>query len=415
MKAHLISSALTSVARLGASLAAIKIGAIYLGPVGFALLGQFQSATAVLHLVAGVMCSQAIAAGTAQCDAAARRPWLAVGVKTTLLLSIVSCGVALLAVQPAAERLGLGGHTAAVVLVLALMPLSALFWNMSAALGALDRPLSYALVQCMAAVASVALLIVLLPRFGLSGAMAAPFIANAFALVVLAIALRAAVPPAAATVDRHDAAASTRQLVRAGLVLLAAGAAPPAAQLVVRTALIDVGAIDAAGQWQAAWKVSEAYLLPITILLQVYFLPRFAQAHNHSPAAPRLLLIGAAGLLAVMLSGALALWVVGDAIVRLLLDARFTPAAQLLPLQALADGARAVVALVGIWFISGSRWGAYLALELAYWTLFAAAALLAIRMDPSAQGVVIAYVGSAGTALLGCGVLWSIRRGAGAR
>jgi PST family polysaccharide transporter len=301
-----------------------------------------------------------------------------------------------------------------VLLVLALMPLSALFWNMSAALGALDRPLSYALVQCIAAVASVALLIVLLPRFGLSGAMVAPFIANALALVALAIALRAALPPAVATADRRDTAALTRQLVRAGLVLLAAGAAPPVAQLVVRTALIDAGAIDAAGQWQAAWKVSEAYLLPITILLQVYFLPRFAQAHKQSPSAPRLLLVGAAGLLAVMLSGALALWVVGDAIVRLLLDARFAPAAQLLPLQALADGGRAVVALVGMWFISGSRWGAYLTLELVYWTLFATSALVSVRIDPSAQGVVLAYVGSAGTALLGCTVLWTSRRRVGA-
>ncbi len=365
------------------------------------------------------MCAQAVAAGVAQRAPTDQRAWLWMAGLATLLLSAAVSGLALASMTWFTPRLGLDQHGEAIVACLLLLPISALFWTLSAALGAMDRPVTYAALQCLAAAMTVVALLVALPSLGLDGAMVAPFIANAIACAVLvAVLVKVRGLPNRGERGLATNLSAMRTLVGAGFVLLVGGAAPQVAQLLLRSHLIDAGAIEQAGLWQATWKVSEAYLLPFTILIQVYFLSRLASAWKASSYPPRLLSAGVASAILSLVVVALALWGVGDLVVRTLLDARFAAAAQLLPLQALADGLRLGVVLIGTWLISGSRWRWYIALEIGYWGLFAISGTVAIMtFEPTASALVLAYLLCALVVLGGLVTVylgnWLIRRSRG--
>jgi PST family polysaccharide transporter len=60
------------------------------------------------------------------------------------------------------------------------------------------------------------------------------------------------------------------------LMALTTALSLPIALILVRNILIHFEGWDAAGEWQAVWKISETYLAVITIALGTYYLPKLA-------------------------------------------------------------------------------------------------------------------------------------------
>src|SRR5690606_19523182 len=69
-----------------------------------------------------------------------------------------------------------------------------------------------------------------------------------------------------------------------GYILMAVTSAIslPLALIVVRKIIISNVGWDAAGQWQAVWKISEVYLSVMTMALGIYFLPQLAKLKSYS-------------------------------------------------------------------------------------------------------------------------------------
>ncbi|HIH7005324.1 TPA: O-antigen flippase, partial [Enterobacter hormaechei] len=66
------------------------------------------------------------------------------------------------------------------------------------------------------------------------------------------------------------------------LMAIASAVSMPLALIAVRKIIITNVGWDAAGQWQAVWKISEVYLSVMTMALGIYFLPQLAKLKTYA-------------------------------------------------------------------------------------------------------------------------------------
>ena len=62
---------------------------------------------------------------------------------------------------------------------------------------------------------------------------------------------------------------------------MASAISMPLALIAVRKIIISNVGWDAAGQWQAVWKISEVYLSVMTMALGIYFLPQLSKLKSY--------------------------------------------------------------------------------------------------------------------------------------
>lgn len=55
----------------------------------------------------------------------------------------------------------------------------------------------------------------------------------------------------------------------------------PATILIVRSIITNTVGLQSAGNWQAVWRISEAYLAVITMALSTYYLPKLAKINGY--------------------------------------------------------------------------------------------------------------------------------------
>jgi PST family polysaccharide transporter len=392
MKNHVLASILTASVRIMVALLTLKITATYLGLSGIALLGQFQSLTAAALLIGGAANLQAIAAGTAAREQQGRRQWLATTIAVTFALSLTTAVFSVLILPLVSSALGLSPYSHLVMICLALLPASAIYWALTSFLGAVERPLQYASSQVVTQLVTALLLLLIVPVYSLPGAMAVPFLANAIGLAIVVRILKGTVAyPTLGEILAAGMSSDARRLASAGAMLLLAGLLPFVAQMIIRGSLLESSG-QVAGAWQAVWKLSEVYLMPLTIGIQIYFLPRFARSFAMREDSSMLLWRGAACLsfVAFCIAGLFAF--IGKDLVSIFLNQQFVGVAYLLPTQAIADAFRLMALLAGAWLISAGRWKAYLIYEVGFWGLFVCSAFLTLKDGASASAVVQEYL-----------------------
>jgi PST family polysaccharide transporter len=152
-----------------------------------------------------------------------------------------------------------------------------------------------------------------------------------------------------------------RQLVGFYPMLLVNGVLPPLVLIAVRDTLAGQLGLEAAGLWQASWRLSEACQALVVASVSLHFMPGMGEL-AHDPVGRRghlLRTLGAACLVSALL--ATALWLMRAPAVHLVFSSGFGPVADLLPMQLLGDvvkmaGWILVMALVGTmrtrWFIA---------------------------------------------------------------
>ena len=67
------------------------------------------------------------------------------------------------------------------------------------------------------------------------------------------------------------------RLIKFGSMGLAGALAIPLAHILIRNSLINNFGIDYAGYWDAMWRISTVYLMFLTSVLSIYFLPKFSE------------------------------------------------------------------------------------------------------------------------------------------
>ncbi|RME57283.1 hypothetical protein D6779_08980 [Candidatus Parcubacteria bacterium] len=165
----------------------------------------------------------------------------------------------------------------------------------------------------------------------------------------------------------------------------------PVVLVVVRSALAEHTSWTVAGYWSMLWRLSEAYLLAIVTLLQIYYLPRLAAAKTKADvyAEVRGALVRFVPM--VSLVSFLVYWF-REPIIRLVLSEEFMPMASLMPWQLLGDVLKIITWIFGNYIWAKGHVAAFVVSELGFAWLYAGLSLTMIWYGLGALSCVIAFV-----------------------
>lgn len=337
------------VVKVASALVLNKILAVYVGPTGYAVIGQFQNAVSIVVNLAGGVLATGVTKATAQHfdDEAKQHAIWQTAIRFSLGASIIAAMVLLLIGNNLAQWLLQRENLSSVFVWLALtLPAMAANNLLLAILNGKKEVGVYVVANIIGSLISMLVVGLLAFNFGLYGALVA-FTINP-AVVLLATT---------AIVGRRDwfkakflwgqmNRPALRALSGFGLMGLTSALTAPISYMFVRDHLATNLGLTAAGYWQASWKISEIYLMMVTTTLSVYYLPRLAEIRT-APELKIEIIKVYRFVMPIVVAGAVAIFLLRDFIIGTLFTPEFLPMRELFPWQLAGD-----VIKIGSWILA---------------------------------------------------------------
>ena len=316
-----------------------KLLAVYAGPAGVALVGQFQSIQQSLSGLATAGFGQGLTKYLAEFrgDTQKNGQVFSTAVKLVglilLPLSIVvfifSGFISQILFDTYIYNLWIKG------LAISIIPsaLGALFVASLNGLGEI-RPLT--MVGVLSSCMGIGLTALLVPFWGVQGVIVSLLSTPFLVLVMAAWYLKKSSYFSWSWLKEKAQKDDARKLGKFTLMALASSIAIPASQIIIRNYLSDAISMDAAGIWTGMWRVSEAYLLVISMTLSVYYLPKLSGLKS-AVAIKHEIRQGQYVILPLVFLAALILFFMKDWVVRLLFSESFYAMRDLFAFQLIGD------------------------------------------------------------------------------
>jgi PST family polysaccharide transporter len=320
-----------TVTRMALSFLSIKITAVYLGPAGLALVGQFGNFFSLAQAAVGSAISTGVMNLTAQAEQRERQVaiW-----GTALRMALLVGGVMALAVIALAWPLAQWllkdpAYWPAIVLGAFSIPLAMAGVAMTGAINGIKRIDLLGIIGIAAALIGALIFIPLCYAWGVRGGLTAYALSTCCTVVVgLLVVART---PGLALADfrpRWDGPIA-RQLVAFFPMLLVHAVAEPIAPLLMRDALVVQLGATSAGYWQAGLRLSDMYTLVLTTAVTMYLMPHLASIKGEREFGRELArtVLKVSGLTA---AGALAVYLLRDLVIAIVFTKEFLPVGGLL-------------------------------------------------------------------------------------
>lgn len=340
--------AASTLSRLFAGLLVVKVIAIYIGADGLGRLGQFMSLMSMITMLAGGGISTGIVKYVA--EHRDNKAELTSYIGAASLVSVAASlllGLCLLvgADQISAWLFKTEAH-AGVVRVLALAQFAIAGTNLLLGLvNGHQRVFAFAVVNAVGAVLGCTGVAIGSIYFGIEGAMYGLVWMPACYFLLLLPWYRWGLKLNWRSLALRWDRTKVRQYLNFSVMLLTSVLTMQLAQVVIRNMIEAKDSWTGVGYWQATAKISDAYLLFITVVLANYYLPRLAVLRTrlevkHEVARAYKLAIPALVVLA------LGVFVFRDLIILILFSPEFSPMRDFFTWQLLGDGFK-VAAYVG--------------------------------------------------------------------
>jgi O-antigen/teichoic acid export membrane protein len=271
---------LLTLLRMAMGFVIAKVVAVYTGPTGMAMLGQVQSMVVSLNGMINAPVGSGIVRFTAEkhergFDACA--PWWRASLEWVLLISLIAIPLGLLQANNLAIWLLHDQKLAWVVIAaVCILPFTAIGTLFTSLINGQQQYRRYVVLGMVSTLVSSGLMLVMIVQANIQGALlAATLQSGLIGVVMLLASLRQ--PWFKLHYWWGNTDRSARKAI-GGYMLMAITTAltVPISLILVRNILIDQVGWIAAGQWQAVWRISEAYLGVITMALSTYYLPKLS-------------------------------------------------------------------------------------------------------------------------------------------
>lgn len=260
-----------------------KILAIYVGPSGYAALGQFQNAIQMITTLASGAINTGVTKYTAEYhenEVRQRAVWRTAGT-ISLTGSLLVAALVVIFNRPLAGWF-LKDENLGSVFVWFSATLLLLVFNtlLLAILNGKKEIQRYVTANIAGSLFALAITTVMAVNFGLYGALVALAIYQSVAFIVtLTLTYKASwfrLGYLFGAVDRQTA----KNLAKFAVMALTSAACVPLSHILVRNHLGETLGWDSAGYWEAMWRLSAAYLMLVTTTLSIYYLPRLSELKN---------------------------------------------------------------------------------------------------------------------------------------
>jgi polysaccharide transporter, PST family len=371
-------SALSVGTRILTSILLNKVIAVYVGPAGYGVIGQFQNLVGIVTTLASGGVNTGVTRYTAEYVGAAERQRAVWSTASGLgLIGAAICGLALVLAREPLAQWALGDATHSTVFIWLATSLAFLVLNglMLAILTGRKAVRSLVLANIAGSLISAALATILVSSRGLGGALIAVATSQAVAFVVTVLVFRRGANLSFGALFGRIKPAVARQLGAYAVMAAIAALATPLAQLFIRDRLaLELGWVQV-GLWQALWKISELHLMLLTTTLSVYLLPRFAEIQDANELA-REVRTGYRFVLPLSMATCLSIYVLRVPLVQGLLTAEFLPLVGLMGVQLVGDMLKINSWVMAYTMVSHAMTYAFIVTEICFALLLGASTVL---------------------------------------
>jgi len=337
------------VIKLVTALSLNKLLAIYVGPAGYAIIGQFQNAIGMITTFASAGINTGVTKYTAEYFDNNERQYT---VWRTAVV-IVAAGSLLAALiialfHKSLAVLFLKDEVYGSIFLWFAATLSLLVFNalLLAIMNGKKDIRRYVTVNITGSLVSLVVTGILARFWGLYGALVALTINQSIVFIVtLAICSKSEWFRLRNLIGSYDHAVA-RNLGRFVLMALTTAAVGPTSQIIVRNHIATTFGWSTAGHWQAVTKISEMYLMLVTSSLSIYYLPRLSEIRDNRELKQEIIK-GYKLILPVAVLGAGTIYLLRDWIVVTLFTADFAPMKEMFAWQLAGD-----VAKIGSWLLA---------------------------------------------------------------
>ena len=337
------------VIRLVTALGLNKLLAVYVGPAGYAVIGQFQNAIGMITTFASAGINTGVTKYTAEYFDDDERQY---SVWRTAII-IVAAGSLF-----ASSGIAIFHHSLAIfflkdeaygsVFLWFAATLSLLVFNalLLAILNGKKDIRRYVTVNIAGSLISLVVTGILARFWGLYGALVALTINQSIVFIVtLAICSKSEWFRFRNLIGSFDHV-NARNLSKFVLMALTTAAVGPISQIMVRDHIVTTLGWASAGHWQAVTKISEMYLMLVTSTLGIYYLPRLSEIRTSSELKLEII-SGYKLILPLAVIGAGIIYLLRGWVVVTLFTADFAPMKDMFAWQLGGD-----VAKIGSWLLA---------------------------------------------------------------
>lgn len=370
-----------------------KVLAVYVGPTGYAVIGQFQSLLAMLSTFASGGINTGVTKYTAEFheDPQEQEAILRTAASISLLGATIFALLLVIFRKPLAVWMLADVRLSSVILWLAaaLVPmlLNGLFL---AILNGRKAIKAYVIANIVGSLVTAITATALVFKFGLYGVLVAMAISQALACSVTAwLFQRTCKVSWKSFLGRMDRGIA-RRLGGFALMSATSAVALPLAQMVIRDGLADRLGWHSVGLWQALWKISDMHLMLLTSTLSLYFLPRFSEIKSAAGLRSEVMK-GYRFVLPLVVASASIIYVLREFFIRVLLTDEFFPLTEIIGWQMAGDVLKISSWVVSCTMISHARVRVFIITELIFTLLWVMLTLGGAEID-GLRGAAIGYV-----------------------
>ena len=326
-----------------------KILAVYVGPSGYAAIGQFQNFIQMVTTFAGSAINTAVIKYTAEYhedETKQRAIWKAAGSSVLIFSFIFSLIILIFQKQLSLYIFQTIEYQSVFVwfaVFLVLFNLNALFL---AILNGKKEILKLVVANIAGSILSLLVTGFLAVQYHLYGALIALSIYQSIAFfVTLFLCYKANwfnISYLFGKIEPHIA----KKFAAFALMALVSAVCVPLSQMAIRSYLSQEFGLNYAGYWEAMIRLSAAYLMLVTTTLGVYYLPRLAEL-THLDEIKKEVYLGYKFIFPLAVIGGLSVYLLRDWIIALLFSQAFIPMRDLFLWQMIGDSFK-----IGSWILA---------------------------------------------------------------
>lgn len=326
-----------------------KILAVYLGPTGYAAIGQFQNFIQMVTTFAGSAINTAVVKYTAEYhedEAKQRAVWKTAG-SIVFLFSLVFAILILIFQKQLALYIFQSLKYQTIFIWFAIF---LIFFNFNtlflAILNGKKEILKLVLANIAGSLFALVITGVLAIKLQLYGALIALSIYQSIAFIVtLILCHRADWFEFSSLLGKIDLGV-TKKFASFILMALVSAICVPLSQMLIRVYLTQEFSLAYAGYWEAMIRLSTVYLLLVTTTLGVYYLPRLSEL-NAIDEIKKEVYLGYKFIFPLAVLGGICVFILRDWIINLLFSPSFAPMQDLFLWQMMGDALK-----IGSWILA---------------------------------------------------------------
>ena len=181
-----------------------------------------------------------------------------------------------------------------------------------------------------------------------------------------------------------------KSLAKYGGMAIISAIMVPTSHIIVRNYISDNIGISEAGYWQGLWYISSMYLMVLTSTLSVYYLPRLSELTNKKDIGNELK-VGLVTFVPIAAMMALTIYFLRDFIVLVLFSDEFTPMVELFTWQLVGDVIKITSWFFGYLMLAKARTKSFIFTEVFFTSLFIVLSMLFVD-EYGLVGITYAYV-----------------------